>query len=99
MAAGDEPAPPGLDGNEYIVQEGDTLSGLALRLDTTERNLKRVNRLTSTSLYAGQRLTIPAPRPLLERAHSSAEAQADPADVSLEAKGEGQVVEVVGRNG
>lgn len=45
----------------YIVQPGDTLAVIAMRLGTTVRALAQVNGLKNPSLiYAGQRLQIPA---------------------------------------
>jgi len=49
---------------EYVVEDGDTLSGVALRLDYTERELRRYNKLSSATIYQGQRLLLPPPRPL-----------------------------------
>jgi hypothetical protein len=43
----------------YIVQPGDTLFRIALRAATTVGTLQRANRWWSTTIYAGQRLTIP----------------------------------------
>ncbi len=44
----------------YTVQRGDTLSSLAVRYGTTLRAIVDVNCLTSTGIYAGQRLYLPA---------------------------------------
>lgn len=42
----------------YVVQRGDTLSSIARRFDTTVQALMQVNKLSSTTIYVGQRLTI-----------------------------------------
>lgn len=42
----------------YVVQRGDTLSSIARRFDTTVQALLQVNKLSSTTIYVGQRLTI-----------------------------------------
>ncbi|HBY97929.1 MAG: LysM peptidoglycan-binding domain-containing protein [Ardenticatenaceae bacterium] len=43
----------------YIVQRGDTLSGIALRFRTTVRAIMVANALRSTTIFVGQRLVIP----------------------------------------
>jgi LysM repeat protein len=57
------PGGPGI----YVVQEGDTLSGIAARFGVTVAAIESVNGLDSVDLiHAGQQLTIPAssaPRP------------------------------------
>ena len=47
----------------YIVQRGDTLSGIARRFGTTVKAIMSTNMLTSTRIYVGQRLVIPVPQP------------------------------------
>jgi len=47
----------------YVVQWGDTLSGIARRFDTTIKSIMSTNGLTSIRIWAGQRLTIPGPQP------------------------------------
>lgn len=45
----------------YTVRSGDTLSGIAARLGTTQAALVKANRLrNANSLHVGQRLTVPA---------------------------------------
>jgi LysM repeat protein len=44
----------------YTVQPGDTLFGIALRFGTTVSALMQSNGLTSTLIFAGQRLRIPS---------------------------------------
>ena len=64
-AYGTSQALPG--GTVYVVQYGDTLSGIALRVGTTVRSIMSANGLRSTRIYAGQRLSIrigqPSPVP------------------------------------
>jgi membrane-bound lytic murein transglycosylase D len=56
-----QPVSPSARSTTYIVQRGDTLSGLARRYGTTVQALQQANRLASArSLKAGQRLKIPA---------------------------------------
>lgn len=43
---------------EYVVQTGDTLSGIAVRSGVPLENLKRDNRLTGDTIYAGQKLNL-----------------------------------------
>ncbi len=43
----------------YTVQPGDTLYRIAQRYDTTAESISVLNRLSSTALSVGQRLTIP----------------------------------------
>ncbi len=53
-------APPTTTGSTYVVQWGDTLSGIALRYGVTTRALMQANGLASARIiYAGQRLVIP----------------------------------------
>ena len=46
--------------NEYIVQKGDTLYGIANKFNTTVDNLKSINNLTTDSLSIGQVLKLPS---------------------------------------
>jgi LysM repeat protein len=47
--------------SEYVVQNGDTLFGIAQRLDIRLADLMRANNLTATSvIMPGQQLTVPA---------------------------------------
>jgi LysM repeat protein len=52
---GAQPGP----GTVYVVQGGDTLSGIAHRFDTSIKNIMSTNQLLSTRIYVGQRLTVP----------------------------------------
>jgi LysM repeat protein len=65
-ATAPQPTPPPVTGGSYIVQRGDTLFRISLRFNTTVLALQQANGLTSTRIYAGQRLVIPgaAPAPL-----------------------------------
>ncbi len=44
----------------YTVRSGDTLWGIAQRLSTSTRALRRANGLSSTRIYPGQALILPA---------------------------------------
>lgn len=44
----------------YTVQRGDTLYAIANRFNTTVDNLKRLNKLTSNTLFIGQELLVPS---------------------------------------
>jgi LysM repeat protein len=50
-------------GGSYIVQRGDTLFRISLRFNTTVLALQQANGLTSTRIYAGQRLVMPGAAP------------------------------------
>jgi len=54
--------PPGQT-TTYVVQRGDTLSAIARRFGTTVQAIMSANRLTSTTIYVGQRLVIPVGSP------------------------------------
>ncbi len=43
----------------YIVKRGDTLYAIATKYQTTVDELKRLNKLTSNTLYIGQQLQVP----------------------------------------
>lgn len=45
----------------YIVENGDTLFGLALQFDVTVEEIKGANGLTDNTIYVGQKLVIPIP--------------------------------------
>ncbi|MCH8026018.1 MAG: LysM peptidoglycan-binding domain-containing protein [Chloroflexi bacterium] len=54
-------AEPAAAGETYLVQSGDTLWDIALRLDTTVEAIVAANELTDeTDLSIGQELVIPA---------------------------------------
>lgn len=42
----------------HIVQEGETLSQIAERYETTVEKIQKKNRMTNTKLYAGQKLSL-----------------------------------------
>lgn len=77
----------------YVVRRGDTLSDLAIRYGTTVPAILSANCLASTTIYAGQRLYLPAqpiwwppaptptPRPWLPRPPTSTPALPPPAPV------------------
>lgn len=44
----------------YTVKQGDTLSAIASRFGSTVQAIKAANGLVNTTIYPGQRLTIPA---------------------------------------
>jgi len=52
------PLPPA-NGNEYVVQKGDTLTSIAKSKGVTVSDLRKANNLTSDSLKVGQKLVIP----------------------------------------
>jgi LysM repeat protein len=60
---GSNPAPRGsrTGPDTYTVQPGDTLSDIALLYGTTTDAIARANGLSGTTIYAGQKLSIPAP--------------------------------------
>lgn len=54
------PKPPAQDYITYVVQPGDTLSGIAARYGTTYQTLAALNGITNPNLiYAGQTIRIP----------------------------------------
>ena len=61
LDGGSNPAPPPVqDYITYVVQPGDTLSGIAARYGTTYQTLAALNGITNPNLiYAGQTIRIP----------------------------------------
>ena len=55
------PDPQPISGTVYVVRRGDTLFSIARRSGTIVQAIMWANGLTSTRIYAGQRLLIPAP--------------------------------------
>ncbi|MFW5708759.1 MAG: LysM peptidoglycan-binding domain-containing protein [Chloroflexota bacterium] len=54
--------PPGVVTSVYVVQPGDTLSGIARRFNTTAIAIAQANGITNVNrIFAGQRLVIPVP--------------------------------------
>lgn len=51
---------PAASGTYYYVKKGDTLSAIARRYGTTVNAIKQANGLTSSTIYVGQCLYIPA---------------------------------------
>ena len=57
---GTPPPPPGPVGRTYVVRPGDTLSGIALRFNTTVWSLQQANGLANPNLiFPGQVLHVP----------------------------------------
>ncbi|WP_394138263.1 C40 family peptidase [Cytobacillus oceanisediminis] len=52
------PAVPAGTSTSYIVQKGDTLSGIALKNNTTVQKMKEWNKLTSDLIFIGQKLVL-----------------------------------------
>jgi LysM repeat protein len=59
------PCYPPFNWATYIVQPGDTLSGIAQRYGLSVYALMRANCLTTSYLYAGQRLFVPPTYPIV----------------------------------
>ena len=57
------PVPPPTGATEYIVQSGDTLSGISNKFGVTLRAVREANHLLSNSLKVGEKILIPAPSP------------------------------------
>ncbi len=55
------PEPQPVSDTVYVVRRGDTLFSIARRSGTTVQSIMWANGLSSTRIYAGQRLLIPAP--------------------------------------
>jgi LysM repeat protein len=54
------PSPGSANGNEYVVQKGDTLTSIAKNNGVTVSELRKANNLTSDSLKVGQKLVLPS---------------------------------------
>ncbi len=46
-------------GRTHVVRSGETLSHLAVRYGTTSATIRSANRMSTSTIYAGRRLTIP----------------------------------------
>lgn len=68
----------------HVVKAGDTLSALAINYKTTVDTLKTLNKLSSDTIYVGQRLTLP--QPLVEQTKPAPEK----APVTTPSKPQGQ---------
>ncbi len=55
-------SPPGYSSGYHMVKAGESLSGIAARYGISVAALMQANRLSSTTIYPGQRLSIPAGR-------------------------------------
>ena len=51
--------PPAAEYDSYIVQRGETLTGLARRFQTSPDVLRQLNQLKSDAIRSGQRLRVP----------------------------------------
>lgn len=58
-----QPAPAPKPGDTYTVKAGDTLSAIAKTYRTSVATIKQLNRLTSDTIYVGQKLLLVAPAP------------------------------------
>ena len=54
-----QPSVPSADTPVYVVQKGDTLYGIARKLQVDVSTLKRINKLKDNTIYLGQELQIP----------------------------------------
>lgn len=64
-ASGNNPSPavpsaPATPAGTYIVKKGDTLSGIALKHNTTVQKIKEWNKLSSDLIFIGQKLVLDA---------------------------------------
>jgi outer membrane murein-binding lipoprotein Lpp len=52
-------SPPAANGNEHVVQKGETLTSIAKSSGVTLADLRKANNLSSDTLKVGQKLVIP----------------------------------------
>ena len=48
------------DGRVYVIARGDTLSGIAVRHNTSVHKILRHNKLSSSTIRVGQKIVIPS---------------------------------------
>uniref|UniRef100_A0A7S4L149 TLDc domain-containing protein n=2 Tax=Guillardia theta TaxID=55529 RepID=A0A7S4L149_GUITH len=65
---------------QHIVQSGETLAGIAIRYGTNVSDLKKLNRLLCSDLYAGQGLQLPVNQMAAEKIAKKNEASSAAAD-------------------
>lgn len=62
----------------YTVRKGDTLDGIAFKYDTSRSTLMAINNKKGTSLYAGEKLRVPAPEKITANSSSVQIAKTQP---------------------
>jgi len=88
------------DTESYVVQRGDTLSGLATKFNTTVKDIKTANGLTSDVIRLEQKLTIPVNSRSAGSSMSSGSTYTPSPKPTMSSRGssvEGDIVHVVKR--
>ena len=73
-------APTVKKGGEYVIQKGDTLSGIAVAAGVSLNDLRSLNNIQDDKIFAGETLSIPSGGKVPTNTQKSAPKKADPVE-------------------
>jgi len=71
-------------GGEYVIQKGDTLSGIAVAAGVSLDDLRSLNNITDDKIFAGETLSIPSGGKVPTNTQKSKSKKADPVEPAPE---------------
>ncbi|MEN8254175.1 MAG: LysM peptidoglycan-binding domain-containing protein [Verrucomicrobiota bacterium] len=77
-------APSVKKGGEYVIQKGDTLSGIAVAAGVSLDDLRSLNNITDDKIFAGEKLSIPSGGKVPTNTQKSKPKKADPVEPAVE---------------
>ncbi len=77
-------APSVKKGGEYVIQKGDTLSGIAVAAGVSLDDLRSLNNITDDKIFAGEKLSIPSGGKVPTSTQKSKPKKADPVEPASE---------------